>query len=240
MKKILKYFSTFELILYFGSILVILLSFFLTKNSNYMYLSTSLLGATAIIFVSKGNPIGQALTIAFSILYCIISFSFQYYGEMITYLGMTAPIAIISLFSWLRHPFNGNKSEVTVNKLNKKEYGTMFTLAVIVTIAFYFILKTFNTTNLILSTVSVLTSFLAAYLSLRRSPLYGIAYGLNDSILIALWILATLNNLEYLSMVICFAIFLINDMYGYLNWSKIQKKQAIHMLKIKQFEQTKI
>lgn len=226
MKKLIKSFSSFEILLYFSSILIILLSFFLVGNTNYLYLSASLLGATALIFLSKGNPIGQVLTVAFSIIYCIISFSFQYYGEMITYLGMTTPIAIISIISWFKHPFNGNKSEVIINKVNKKDYGIMFVLAIAVTIAFYFILKAFHTANLILSTVSVLTSFLASYLSLKRSPLYGIAYGLNDIVLIALWILATLKNLEYLSMVICFVIFLINDMYGYINWSRIQKKQA--------------
>lgn len=46
-----------------------------------------------LIFNAKGNPAGQLLTVIFSLLYGSISFTFAYYGEMITYLGMTMPMA---------------------------------------------------------------------------------------------------------------------------------------------------
>ncbi len=42
--------------------------------------------------------------IIFSLLYGIISYTFSYYGEMITYLGMTMPMAVFALISWLRNP----------------------------------------------------------------------------------------------------------------------------------------
>lgn len=75
----------------------------------------SLVGVTSLIFNAKGNPFGQFLMVVFSLLYGIISFTFAYYGEMITYLGMTMPMAIFALISWLKNPYNGNKSEVKVN-----------------------------------------------------------------------------------------------------------------------------
>ena len=59
--------------------------------------------------------------VVFSLMYGYISFSFAYYGEMITYLGMTMPIAIFALISWLRNPYNGNRAEVRVNTINKME-----------------------------------------------------------------------------------------------------------------------
>ena len=62
----------------------------------------------------------------------------------------------------------------------QKEIFVMFLLAAIVTVVFYFILKAFNTNNIIPSTISVTTSFVAAYLTYRRSPYFAIAYALND------------------------------------------------------------
>ena len=59
--------------------------------------------------------------IIFSILYGIISFTFDYYGEMITYLGMTMPMSVFALISWLRNPYNGNRAEVRVSSVSKKE-----------------------------------------------------------------------------------------------------------------------
>lgn len=50
----------------------------------------------------------------FSIMYGIISYSFCYYGEMITYIGMTLPMAAVSLVSWLKNPYKSSKSQVKV------------------------------------------------------------------------------------------------------------------------------
>ncbi len=219
------YFSKGEIMLWCASVVFIVASFLMFDRANYLTLTASVVGVTALIFVAKGNPIGQFLTIVFSILYGIISFTFAYYGEMITYLGMTAPMAVFALLSWLRNPYNGKRSEVKVNHLKRKEFVLIFMMAAVVTIGFYFILKAFHTANLIPSTVSVTTSFLAVYLTFRRSPYYALAYAANDIILILLWILATLSDLSYLSVIVCFIMFLINDIYGYINWSKMAKRQ---------------
>ncbi len=225
MKTKAKYFSNSELVLWLGSISVIVISFFAFGNSDYLSLIASLIGVSSLIFVAKGNPIGQILAIIFSLLYGIISFSSAYYGEMITYLGMTMPMAVFSLISWLKNPYNGNKSEVKVNKLNLKEYIFMAVLSLVVTVIFYFILSFLNTANLIPSTISVATSFAAVYLTFRRSPLYAVGYAANDLVLIVLWILATLEDFSYISVVICFMAFFINDIYGFISWKRMEKRQ---------------
>ena len=164
--------------------------------------------------------------IVFSLLYGIISFGFSYYGEMMTYLGMTMPMSVFSLISWLKNPFNGKKSEVKVNRIHRKEVLLMCVLAVAVTSAFYFILKAFDTANLGLSTLSVTTSFIAVFLTFRRSPFYAAGYAANDIVLIILWILAARENTGYISVVVCFAAFLVNDLYGFFSWRKIEKRQS--------------
>lgn len=166
----LKYFSKGELILWTSSVLLILISFIAFDRENYLTLIASLIGATSLIFCAKGNPIGQFLMIIFGLIYGIISLTFAYYGEMITYMGMTVPMAVIALISWIKNPYKGNKSEVTVNRLNGKEILFMFIITALVTVIFYFILKFFGTANLLPSTISVSTSFIAVYLTFRRSP----------------------------------------------------------------------
>lgn len=224
-RAILKYFTKSELTLWSVSVTLIVMFFFIFDRGNYLTLAASLIGVTSLIFNAKGNPFGQFLMVIFSILYGIISFKFSYYGEMITYLGMTAPIAVFALISWLKNPYNGNRAEVKVNRLHMKEILVMILLTVVVTIVFYFILSAFHTANLIPSTLSVTTSFLAAYLTFKRSAFFALFYAANDIVLIILWILAALYEVSYLSVVICFVMFLANDIYGYINWSKMQKRQ---------------
>ena len=226
MSKIQSYFSTFEICLWCGSVLLTVISFAVFDRENYIMLIASVIGATYLIFNAKGNPIGQVLLIIFSVLYGIISYGFSYYGEMVTYLGMSTPMAVLALIAWLKNPYNGNKSEVKINSLKKREIVFMVVLTAVVTLIFYFILKHFHTANLLPSTISVTTSFLAVYLTFRRSRYFALAYAANDIILIILWILASATNISYMSVTICFIMFLLNDIYGYINWTKIRKRQG--------------
>ena len=197
-KRFFRTFSKGEQLLWGASVLLIAVSFCAFDRENWLTLIASLVGATSLIFCAKGNPAGQALMLLFSALYGVISWTFSYYGEMITYLGMTAPMALVALIAWLRHPFKGNRAEVKVNRLRAGEVVFAF----------------------------LLTAVLAVYLTFRRSPYYALAYAANDVVLIVLWTLAAIEDLSYLSVIICFVMFLANDLYGFLNWRKMQKKQA--------------
>ena len=219
------YFSKSEIILWFSSVLLITASFCIFDRENYLTLPASLIGVTSLIFNAKGNPFGQLLMVIFSLLYGIISFTFSYYGEMITYLGMTMPMAIFSLISWMKNPYKGNRAEVKVNTIGKRETLFMWMSAVIATVLFYYILRYFNTANIVPSTLSVTTSFLAVYLTFRRSPYFAIAYAANDVILIALWTYASFYNVRYISVTVCFIAFLVNDVYGYISWQKMKHRQ---------------
>ena len=226
LKSLVKYFSVAEIVLWCVSVAMIVTSFCIFDRQNYLTLAASLIGVTSLVFNAKGNPIGQVLMIVFSLLYGYISFVFTYYGEMLTYVCMTMPMAVVALVSWLRNPYNGNKAEVKVNRLKKGESLIMWVVAAVVTLAFYFILDAFDTKNIVPSTISVTTSFLAVYLTFRRSPYYAIGYAANDIVLIVLWTLATLESLSYLSVVVCFVAFLANDIYGFISWQKMAKRQA--------------
>ena len=226
MKRLYSYFTKGELALWISSVLLILISYIVFDRSSHLSLIASLVGATSLIFCAKGNPFGQFLMIIFGALYAVISYSFAYYGEMITYLGMSVPMAIVSLISWLRNPYNGNKKEVKVNAIRKREFKFLCVLTIIVTAVLYFILDALGTRNMLVSTFSVSTSFFAAYLTYRRSPYFALAYVLNDIVLIVLWIFASFYNISYLSVVICFIMFLFNDLYGFINWKRMQKRQS--------------
>lgn len=226
MKDHIHYFTRTEILLWSISAALIISAFLIFDRVNFLTLAASLVGVTSLIFCAKGNPIGQALMIVFSILYGIISFTFSYYGEMITYLGMTMPMAIVSLISWIRNPYNGSKSEVRVNHISRREMIFALLLTAVVTVVFYFVLKAFDTANLIPSTISVTTSFFAAYLTFRRSPWFAAAYAANDIVLIVLWALAAVSDIEYLSVTVCFAAFLANDLYGFVSWRRMARRQS--------------
>ena len=212
--------------LWLVSMLVVGASSFAAGNDGILSTAASLVGVTALIFIAKGDVYGQVLTIVFSLLYGIVSLKFKYYGEMITYLGMTAPSAFVTLIAWLRHPYR-DSNEVEVSHLNAKKALIVAVSSLAVTVIFYFILGALHTPNLIISTLSVFTSFSACMLLIMRLPYYAVAYAANDIVLIILWVLATIEDIQYLPMILCFVMFFINDLYGFYSWRKMKKRQGV-------------
>lgn len=220
MKNPFKNFTKKEWILWIASLFIVISSNLLTADFDLLTLFAALIGVTSLIFAAKGNVWSQLLMIVFSILYGIISYRFRYWGEMITYLGMTLPMAVWSAITWLRHPSEGNDAEVEIRILHRTQALWVTVSCAVVTFVFYLILKALDTPNIVFSTISVVTSFLAAALTMLRSSYYALGYAANDVVLIVLWTLASLENPVYLPVVVNFAIFFFNDMYGFLSWKR--------------------
>ena len=224
----MKYFkdlTKFELGLWLVSTIVVSLSFILAPNKDLLSLMASLVGVTALIFVAKGYVIGQILCVVFAVFYGIISLFFKYYGEAITYLCMSMPMAICVAIEWHKNPYKNSK-EVLIRNVKKKQIFVMLVFSVLVTFAFYYVLKALGTANLLFSTMSITTSFIAAYLTYLRSPYYAIGYCANDIVLIVLWVLASIKDTAYIPMIFCFIMFFANDIYGYINWKRMQENQS--------------
>ncbi|MBQ8509231.1 MAG: nicotinamide mononucleotide transporter [Clostridia bacterium] len=213
-----------ERLLWICSAAAVTASFLLFGREDWLTLIGSLIGVTALIFVARGYVLGQVLTVAFSLFYGVISFGQRYYGEMITYLGMTSPIAILTVISWLRHPYAGTR-EVEVKRLSIRGWLLLLLAAGVVTWGFYYILDFFGNANMLFSTISITTSFLASALTLLRSPWYAAAYAANDLVLIVLWIMASTGDTSCLPMVVCFAAFFFNDVYGFISWRRMAARQ---------------
>ena len=226
MKKFLRYFSPFEWCLWGASCLTVTLSYLLSGDFHTLALFASLLGVTALIFLAKGNVIGQALCAVFALLYALVSYEQRYFGEMLTYLCMTLPSAIVAVISWLKHPSKRGVSEVQIARMTRKKWILVCLLTGVVTLLFYFVLAYFQTNKLLVSTLSVATSFFASTLTILRSPFYAIAYACNDIVLIVLWIFASIAFIGYLPMVFCFFAFLANDSYAFITWRKLQREQS--------------
>lgn len=221
----IKALSKREWALWIGSLVIVFISNIISSDRDILTLIAALIGITSLIFAAKGNVWAQILMILFSILYGIISYRFRYWGEMITYLGMTLPMAVWSTITWVKNPSKKNKNEVAIQRLNSKHIVALIFSTFIVTWVFYLILRLLGTPNIGFSTISITTSFVAAALTMLRSSYYALAYASNDIVLIVLWSLASIENPVYIPVIVIFSIFFLNDMYGFISWRRREIKQ---------------
>ena len=226
MKKFFKNWNLFEICFLFSSLLVITLCFVFGADKNIFSFIVSLVGVVSVLTVAKGLVVAPFINIVYNVLYAIISIFQGYYGEAIIYVLLMIPISVFSIIEWLRNKNKDNSDVVEVNKIKGKEYLYLAIATVFTTFGFYFLLKVLNTNELIISTISLITSMIASYLMLRRCSYYALGFILNDIILIVLWSLVVVNSgIAYLPTVISFCVFLINDIYGFIHWKMEEKKQ---------------
>lgn len=222
--KILKDWTKFEKILLIGSIALIALIGIIFK-SNLLTISSSIVGIITALLLAKGKYLGNIFGLLIVGLYSIVSFKNRYYGEVIIYVFIMLPMYIIGINSWIKHQ-NEKTKTVEVNGISKKECLLSLLVSVIAFGLIYFVLKSFNTDEIIISSVSVLTSLIAVYLIIRRSKYSFYFFVINDIVLMLLWGIPVIKgNLVLIPMLFNPIINLINDSYGIYNWKKLEEKQ---------------
>lgn len=219
MKKLFKDWTLFEIILLIISFILIIVSGVICR-SEVLTICASVSGVLCALLQAKGKVISQFVGLIEAVLYSIVSFKNQFYGEVIIYVTIMAPLYIMGIISWIR---NKNEETNTVNKntILLKEWIILTIVNIIVFIGLYYILKYFNTSQLFVSTLSMTTSLTATYLIARRSKYSFVFYILNDVILLLLWGLPIIKgDFTLIPMIISPTILLTEDIYGWKNWNK--------------------
>ncbi len=222
--KILGKWNWLEIVLLILGLGGIVACFFISNEKSYLSLFASVVGVVSVMFTAKKLKFAPVLSIAYNLLYAAVAFTQSFYGEVIVYLCVLLPLSILTLVGWLK---SRKKEEVVVvpNKIKGKEIAILISLIAPVFAGMYFLLLALGTSNLLISTFSFVTALFAAYLLFRRNPFYAVIYSINSIILIVLWTITIINQgIQFLPMVINFALFFVLDIYAIFNWFK-EKKQ---------------
>lgn len=223
-KEYFKQYNKFEIIWMLTSIISIILSGIVFK-SEIATMASSCAAVITAILQAKGKIESQFFSIIVCLLYSYISYKNKYYGEVIFYLLVMFPMSIVGIISWITHK-SKKTDTVEVNKINLKEWVLLAIISIVAFIGLYNLLKYFNTSELLVSTLSMIASSLAIYLLVRRSKYSFIFYLLNDIISIILWGLPVIaGNFLLIPMLIDPLALLISDTYGSFNWNKMEKEQ---------------
>ena len=219
MKKYLRSWNKFEITLLILSVILILgLGIYL--KCGLLATIVPFLGFFSALNQAKGHVVGQVVGVLLAILYSIMSYNNKYYGEVIVYLVVILPLYISGIYTWLKNKDNSSET-VKQNSISNKEWYSILFVNIVVFVGLYFLLKQFNTSNLMVSTISMNINLTATYLLVRRSRYSFLFYLVNAFILLILWGLPVLNgNILLLPMVFDALLLLVNNLYGLHSWSK--------------------
>jgi nicotinamide mononucleotide transporter PnuC len=211
-----------KLFLLLGTLTACILTF--VFKGTWIDLGYTLLYFWTALLLAKGKYACYIIGIISVFFYAYISYTNSYFGEVIIALCCTLPLMIVGLINWLKHQDNTNT--VIIKEITKKEIIIVLLSQVLMSFGYYYLLKTFNTNNLLVSTFSIVASIIATYLTARRSEYGFIGFIINDMILITLWSIPVIQgNTSIIPVVICPILLFINDIYGVINWKKIKNGQ---------------
>ena len=221
--KLFKDWTKFEIIFLFGGTILALLLTPLFKGTVIDLVYTLLYFWTALL-LAKGKYSCYIIGIISTFFYSYVSYTNSYFGEVIISMCCTLPLMIIGLINWLKHQDSTNT--VIIKEITKKELILVLLSQLVLFYGYYYLLKIFNTSNLIVSSLSIVASLIATYLTARRSEYGFIGFIINDLILIVLWgTLVIQGNLSIIPVLLCPVLLLINDIYGAYNWKKLKNIQ---------------
>ena len=224
-KKYFKDWTKFEIIFLILGTLLTFGATFVFKGTIVDMLYTLLYFWTALL-LAKGKYSCYIIGIISTFFYSYVSYTNNYYGEIIISMFCTLPLMIIGLINWLKHQDDNNT--VIIKEITKTELSIVLVSQVIMFGGYYYLLKLFNTSNLIISTLSIVASLIATYLTARRSEYGFVGFIINDLILITLWGIPVIaGNIILVPVLLCPLLLLINDIYGVYNWRKLKENQEL-------------
>lgn len=193
-------------------------------NGTVFDLGYTLLYFWTALLLAKGKYSCYIIGIISTFFYGYVSYINRYYGEVIISMCCTLPLMIIGLINWIKHQDNSNT--VIIKAISKKELTLVLISQVLLFGVYYLLLKAFNTNNIFISTLSIVASLIATYLTARRSEKGFIGFIINDIILITLWGIPVIHGeFNIIPVILCPVLLLINDIYGVYNWKRIKQKQ---------------
>jgi len=194
-------------------------------SSPIIVIINSLISIISVFLITKGNYLGNVLQIVYSLIYSYIAFINQYYGEVIFFILVNLPIYICSTIFWLKNR-NVETNEIRINTIKLKEYLLLFIVGVVGYVVLFFLLKSLNTANIYLGTLSLIIGSIAGYLSMRRCEYNFIVYILLNVIGIMLWFSVVISDISNLPTMLIYIINLFMNISGIINWKRLKIMQT--------------
>ncbi|MBO5345028.1 MAG: nicotinamide mononucleotide transporter [Clostridia bacterium] len=195
-------------------------------KSPWYVLVNALLALLCVFTQAKGKVSTQFIGAIYFCFYIFITYSQKLYGEAILYLTIMLPMYVYGIVHWLKNRNKKDNVVIVRSNLSKREWLFMSVALVVVSIGVYFLLKVLGTAELLISTLSFVSMLPAVYLLIRRCKWNQVVFLINDVIVPLLWLAMVLNGqIIFVTLVVYHFFQLTYDVYGFVNWIKLEKQQ---------------
>jgi nicotinamide mononucleotide transporter len=225
---ILKNWTRFEIGWLFTFTLINIYLFFAWSDS-LLGLISSISGMLCVVSVAKGKIANYYFGIVQTLTYAYIAYGYGLYGEVMLNALFYFPVQFIGIYMWKKNKTeHGVKGEdVIISSLTKKGWFYTVLSILILTIGYGFFLKFLGGNLVWTDSATNVLSIAAQILMLKRYTEQWLLWISVNVLSIFLWLGALISQGgNDFSMLVMWSAFLVNSIYGYLNWRKLSIKQV--------------
>ena len=205
---------------------------YLKWDSGLIGLVSAMSGMLCVVLVAKGKISNFVFGIVNTATYAYISYGYGLYGESMLNALFYLPTQFIGLWMWQRHR-SVNKvrdEDIEIKRLSVKGWAIVVASVVVGAYAYMHVLMALDAQQVRIDSVAVVMSVVAQILLTLRYAEQWVLWILVNLLSIVLWVvtLSQSGGSDY-TMPVMWTAFLINSIYGWINWLKLQQGKAAQM-----------
>lgn len=224
-KGIMNYFedwTTFELVwLILSSAVMVVLSF-IWKDSAIALIS-GVTGIIGVVLCAKGKISTYLFATINVALYAYISYQNRLFGEVMLNAAYFLPMNVVGFFLWRNK--KDDDGDVLTKKLSSKGLGILFTSLIVGILLYWKVLNMLNGNLQLIDSITTVSSVIALILQVLRYKEQWLIWIIVNIVSVGMWALLLNTPDGSITMIVMWAAYLVNSIYGYVNWTKLNKQQ---------------
>ena len=199
---------------------------FFAWHDTWIGLTASLTGMLCVVLTAKGKISSFYWGLINILAYSYVAFQSKYYGDVGLNLLYFLPMTFVGIYFWSRNALNMKESKtVIVRSLSWSAKFVWFVCSLITVYLLGLFLKFIGGTLPFVDSTTTIFSIIATILLNKRYTDQWFYWILVDLWSIVMWVFIFLRDGNQVSMLVMWSAFLVNALYGYYNWRKLEKQQ---------------
>jgi nicotinamide mononucleotide transporter len=225
-KNYFKDWNTYEKI-WLGLFTAIIIGLSIFWKDNLIGIIASLTGIWCVVLTAKGKISNYYFGIINVITYAIVAYGWEYYGEVMLNIAYFLPMQFVGIYIWIKNRKQNDKDGVYVKFLNNKQRIFWLILSIIGVVGYGFVLQGLGGSLPFTDSMSTILSIIAMILMAGLYMEQWILWIVVDVVTIVMWFVVMLQGGNDISILLMWIAYLVNAVYGLINWIKMYKNQVV-------------
>ena len=187
-------------------------------------LIASLTGMLCVVLTAKARISSFYYGLVNILAYSYVAYKSAYYGDVMLNMLFFLPMAFIGIYYWKKNIRKKSIKDVVVRSLSWKERISWFAISLAALFAYGLILKLINGTLPFIDSSTTVFSIIATIMLTRRLTDQWFYWIMVDVLSIIMWVYIFVTTGGDVSMLVMWSAYLVNAIYGFYNWRKMENK----------------